>query len=135
MAKKTSRSAGKKSGKRSGKKAGAKRGKKTAKASKKTKGATVRKHAGGGRKASAKKVTRKAVRKAGRTRSQSGKQVYYFGKTKTEGDGSMKELIGGKGANLAEMTSIGLPVPPGFTITTETCAKRTTRPAAVFPTD
>jgi pyruvate,orthophosphate dikinase len=48
--------------------------------------------------------------------------VYYFGRTKTEGDGSMKMLLGGKGANLAEMTSIGLPVPPGFTITTETCA-------------
>ncbi|WP_350212041.1 pyruvate, phosphate dikinase [Botrimarina sp.] len=51
--------------------------------------------------------------------------VYYFGKTKTEGDGSMKQLIGGKGANLAEMTSIGLPVPAGFTITTECCAQYT----------
>lgn len=49
------------------------------------------------------------------------KMVYYFGKTKTEGDTSMKELIGGKGANLADMTSIGLPVPPGFTVTTECC--------------
>ncbi|MEL7474356.1 MAG: PEP/pyruvate-binding domain-containing protein, partial [Planctomycetota bacterium] len=49
--------------------------------------------------------------------------VYYFGKTRTEGDVSMKEIIGGKGANLADMTAIGLPVPPGFTITTETCAK------------
>jgi pyruvate,orthophosphate dikinase len=48
--------------------------------------------------------------------------VYSFGAI-TEGDGSMKELLGGKGANLAEMTSIGLPVPPGFTITTETCAE------------
>src|SRR5258707_1252212 len=51
-----------------------------------------------------------------------GKMVYYFGKTKTEGDPSLKPLLGGKGANLADMTSIGLPVPPGFTITTETCA-------------
>jgi hypothetical protein len=50
-----------------------------------------------------------------------GKMVYYFGKLRTEGDGSMKVLLGGKGANLAEMTSIGLPVPPGFTITTDTC--------------
>ncbi|MEM9659109.1 MAG: PEP/pyruvate-binding domain-containing protein, partial [Planctomycetota bacterium] len=50
------------------------------------------------------------------------KMVYYFGKTKTEGNGSDKQLLGGKGANLAEMTSIGLPVPPGFTITTEVCA-------------
>ncbi len=49
------------------------------------------------------------------------KMVYYFGKTKTDGDGSMKTLIGGKGANLAEMTSIGLPVPAGFTCTTECC--------------
>jgi len=49
------------------------------------------------------------------------KMVYYFGKTKTEGRGMSKQLLGGKGVNLAEMTSIGLPVPPGFTITTECC--------------
>ncbi len=49
------------------------------------------------------------------------KMVYYFGKTKTEGKGKEKALLGGKGVNLAEMTSIGLPVPPGFTITTEVC--------------
>jgi len=48
------------------------------------------------------------------------KYVYHFGK-KTDGDGKMKELLGGKGANLAEMTRIGLPVPPGFTISTEVC--------------
>ncbi|MCC7474530.1 MAG: pyruvate, phosphate dikinase [Pirellulales bacterium] len=47
--------------------------------------------------------------------------IYYFGRTKTEGNGKQKQLLGGKGANLAEMTSIGLPVPPGFTITTEVC--------------
>ena len=47
--------------------------------------------------------------------------IYYFGRTKTEGKGKQKQLLGGKGANLAEMTSIGLPVPPGFTITTEVC--------------
>ncbi|MCO6046917.1 pyruvate, phosphate dikinase [Aeoliella sp. ICT_H6.2] len=56
-------------------------------------------------------------------KASSAKMVYYFGKTKTDGDGSMKQLLGGKGANLAEMTSIGLPVPPGFTITTECCDK------------
>lgn len=50
------------------------------------------------------------------------KMVYYFGKTRTDGDGTMKEIIGGKGANLAEMTKIGLPVPAGFTLTTECCA-------------
>ncbi len=53
--------------------------------------------------------------------SKSSKMTYYFGKTKTEGDSKKKTLLGGKGANLAEMTSIGLPVPPGFTITTEVC--------------
>ena len=47
--------------------------------------------------------------------------VYSFGENKADGDGSMRELLGGKGANLAEMTSIGLPVPPGFTLTTEVC--------------
>lgn len=51
----------------------------------------------------------------------SGKNIYYFGKTKTEGKGLSKQLLGGKGLNLAEMTSIGLPVPPGFTISTECC--------------
>jgi pyruvate,orthophosphate dikinase len=45
--------------------------------------------------------------------------IYYFGQTRT--DGGQKELLGGKGVNLAEMTSIGLPVPPGFTITTKVC--------------
>ncbi|MEA2011490.1 MAG: pyruvate, phosphate dikinase [Verrucomicrobiota bacterium] len=50
------------------------------------------------------------------------KYVYFFGGGKAEGNTSQKELLGGKGANLAEMTSIGLPVPPGFTVSTETCA-------------
>lgn len=50
------------------------------------------------------------------------KYVYFFGKKETEGNAGMKDLLGGKGANLAEMTSIGLPVPPGFTISTEACA-------------
>ncbi|MCK5851537.1 pyruvate, phosphate dikinase [bacterium] len=49
------------------------------------------------------------------------KYVYFFGGGKSEGDAKMKELLGGKGANLAEMSSIGLPVPPGFTLTTECC--------------
>jgi pyruvate,orthophosphate dikinase len=49
------------------------------------------------------------------------KMIYYFGKTKTDGRGIGKDILGGKGANLAEMTSIGLPVPPGFTITTLCC--------------
>ncbi len=58
-----------------------------------------------------------------KTKSTGTKMVYYFGKIRTDGDGTMKQLIGGKGANLAEMTAIGLPVPPGFTITTECCDK------------
>src|SRR5215212_9125624 len=49
------------------------------------------------------------------------KMVYYFGGGRADGDGTMKPLLGGKGANLAEMTRIGLPVPGGFTITTEVC--------------
>ena len=49
------------------------------------------------------------------------KFVYSFGDGKSEGDASMKNLLGGKGANLAEMSKMGLPVPPGFTITTEVC--------------
>src|SRR5712672_4822560 len=53
--------------------------------------------------------------------SKSNKYVYTWGNKKADGDGSMKPLLGGKGANLAEMTRIGLPVPPGFTISTEVC--------------
>ena len=53
-------------------------------------------------------------------KSKSVKYVYDFGK-KTDGDAKQRELLGGKGANLAEMARIGLPVPPGFTITTEVC--------------
>src|SRR4051812_15835658 len=53
--------------------------------------------------------------------TKSAKYVYQFGNKKADGNGAMKPLLGGKGANLAEMTRIGLPVPPGFTITTEVC--------------
>ncbi len=51
------------------------------------------------------------------------KRVYTFGNKQAEGNGNMKEILGGKGANLAEMNLIGIPVPPGFTITTEVCAE------------
>jgi pyruvate,orthophosphate dikinase len=51
------------------------------------------------------------------------KRVYSFGSKQSEGGAHMKNLLGGKGANLAEMSSIGVPVPPGFTITTEVCAE------------
>ncbi len=64
-----------------------------------------------------------ATKKSSRTRKPSaGKMIYYFGQGRTDGRGDMKELLGGKGANLAEMNSLGLPVPPGFTITTKVCA-------------
>ncbi len=65
------------------------------------------------------------------------KYVYYFGEGKADGNGTMKALLGGKGANLAEMTRINLPVPPGFTISTEVCtyfyAHKRTYPSALQP--
>ncbi len=90
--------------------------KKTAVARKTTKKPSTTKAAPrAAKKAPAKKAPAKRKPKA-------GKMVYYFGATRTEGDATMKQIVGGKGANLAEMTAIGLPVPPGFTITTEACA-------------
>ena len=50
------------------------------------------------------------------------KNVYFFGKDDAEGDRNMKDILGGKGANLAEMAGIGIPVPPGFTVSTEVCS-------------
>jgi pyruvate,orthophosphate dikinase len=82
-------------------------------------------------------VTKKKVsRKVSSSRkSKTTKYVYNFGAGKADGDGGMKPLLGGKGANLAEMTRIGLPVPPGFTITTEVCtyfyAHKRTYPASL----
>src|SRR6187549_1896042 len=72
------------------------------------------------KKAPAKKAAAKAVKPA-KSAGKGAKYVYTWGAGKADGDGSMKPLLGGKGANLAEMTRIGLPVPPGFTITTEVC--------------
>src|SRR3954469_24806316 len=51
----------------------------------------------------------------------SKKKVYFFGSGKADGNRNMKDLLGGKGSGLAEMTNAGLPVPPGFTISTEVC--------------
>ncbi|MDA8105100.1 MAG: hypothetical protein M0Z71_06920, partial [Nitrospiraceae bacterium] len=62
-------------------------------------------------KSTAKKTTKKGAKK----------YVYFFGNGKADGRSDMKNLLGGKGANLAEMTNLGIPVPPGFTITTEVC--------------
>src|SRR3954447_21883226 len=61
-------------------------------------------------------------RKAAAKRTRAPRYVYYFGNGHADGTGTMKALLGGKGANLHEMTRIGLPVPPGFTITTEVCS-------------
>ena len=55
------------------------------------------------------------------------KRVYFFGNGKAEGNATMKELLGGKGANLAEMTNIGVPVPPGFTLATSVCGEYNSR--------
>src|SRR5207245_3341161 len=85
----------------------AKKGKSTSRRSTRLRGATARQATKG--RAAAKK-------------SKTPKYVYYFGDGHADGTGKMKPLLGGKGANLAEMTRIGLPVPPGFTITTEVCS-------------
>jgi pyruvate,orthophosphate dikinase len=72
------------------------------------------------KKTAARKPAGTKAKTKSKTAKTSGKHVYLFGK-KTDGNGTMKPLLGGKGANLAEMCRIGLPVPPGFTITTEVC--------------
>nr|WP_256200204.1 pyruvate, phosphate dikinase [Verrucomicrobium spinosum] len=61
------------------------------------------------------------AKKATKGGAEKTKYVYFFGAGKADGNGSMKALLGGKGANLAEMSRIGLPVPPGYTISTEVC--------------
>src|SRR3972149_5590700 len=60
------------------------------------------------------------------------KYVYFFGRGRAEGSAKMKDLLGGKGSNLAEMTNLKIPVPPGFTITTEACVLSMKR-AGKFP--
>ena len=75
----------------------------------------------------------KTAKPAAKPAPRKGKWVYTFGDGKAEGRTAMRNLLGGKGANLAEMANLGLPVPPGFTITTEVCtyfyANRKTYPA------
>src|SRR5437773_6580383 len=81
------------------------------------------------RKSTVRKSLRHAVKKpklpvnrrARGKKTKKPRYVYYFGDGHADGSGGMKSLLGGKGANLHEMTRIGLPVPPGFTITTEVC--------------
>ena len=87
------------------------------KAAAKKKAATpARKKAGAKKAASRKKKPSPSVKKAA-----SGRRVFSFGAGKADGRAELKELLGGKGANLAEMTRLGIPVPPGFTISTEVC--------------
>src|SRR6266498_3624389 len=66
--------------------------------------------------------------------SKARKYVYFFGSGKADGNRTMKDLLGGKGAGLAEMTNAGLPVPPGFTISTEVCNIYYKEKAKVPPT-
>jgi pyruvate,orthophosphate dikinase len=66
-------------------------------------------------------MAKKMKKSATKSSAKGAKYVYLFGGGKADGNGQMKPLLGGKGANLAEMSRIGLPVPPGFTITTEVC--------------
>jgi pyruvate,orthophosphate dikinase len=82
---------------------------------------TVKPAAKSGNSKQAKSVKAASKRPANAPVGRSPKYVYTWGAKKADGDGSQKALLGGKGANLAEMTLIGLPVPPGFTISTEVC--------------
>ncbi|HXL73025.1 MAG TPA: pyruvate, phosphate dikinase, partial [bacterium] len=66
-------------------------------------------------------MPKKAAKKSSIKKSATKKFVYFFGNGKAEGHGTMKDVLGGKGAGLAEMTNSGVPVPPGFTIITEVC--------------
>jgi pyruvate, orthophosphate dikinase len=69
-----------------------------------------------------KRASKRRTAAAGR-KTKAHKYVYYFGRGRAEGRGDNKALLGGKGAGLAEMTNLGIPVPPGFTITTEACVE------------
>src|SRR5207253_7631151 len=73
------------------------------------------------RRAATKAASGRHIKRKPSAKHKAAKCVYYFGEGKADGNGKMKPLLGGKGANLAEMTRIGLPVPPGFTISTEVC--------------
>src|SRR5580693_2551403 len=73
--------------------------------------------------AKAKVAKKSKAAKPAKSAGKAVKRVYFFGNGKAEGNAGMKDLLGGKGANLADMTLVPLPVPPGFTITTETCGE------------
>jgi len=98
-----------------------------AKKAKKTKAKAGRKTSVGAKttnKTKTKKTVAKAKKASAKTKVKSvkyPKSCYFFGKGKAEGNSEMRDLLGGKGAGLAEMTNAGIPVPPGFTITTDVC--------------
>ena len=73
------------------------------------------------KKSAKKKAVKSTAKKSPAAKVAKGKYVYMWGDGQADGDGTMKALLGGKGANLAEMSNIGVPVPAGFTITTEVC--------------
>ena len=92
---------------------------------KKTKAKKVRK-VKGTRKTERVKRKSRAVKKTGLKRKaklikKGEKYIYFFGNGRTEGGRNLKDLLGGKGSGLAEMSNIGIPVPPGFTLTTQIC--------------
>ncbi|MGA2229434.1 MAG: pyruvate, phosphate dikinase [Tepidisphaeraceae bacterium] len=70
-----------------------------------------------------KSISKSITKSVSKSAAKSVKRVYFFGNGKAEGGAHLKDLLGGKGANLADMTLVPLPVPPGFTITTETCGE------------
>src|SRR6187402_1448781 len=72
-------------------------------------------------KPAARKAASKVASRPAKDAAKAGKWVYTFGDGKAEGKAEMRDLLGGKGANLAEMANLGLPVPPGFTIPTSVC--------------
>src|SRR3954447_11092719 len=67
------------------------------------------------------KTSRKSASRDRRDATKPGQHVFFFGNGKADGNRHMKDLLGGKGSGLAEMTNAGLPVPPGFTISTDVC--------------
>src|SRR5207244_4888418 len=69
-----------------------------------------------------KKGTAKAAAPAKKPAARARKHVFFFGNGKADGDRTMRDTLGGKGAGLAEMTNAGLPVPPGFTVSTDVCS-------------
>jgi pyruvate,orthophosphate dikinase len=115
--------------KKAGKKTTKARGRKTAKAPKTRTRSTAKKVGRRKKTAKAPAAKKRALRKRSASKAKTatrrgagrGKFVYSFGGGRADGNAAMKNLLGGKGANLAEMADLGLPVPPGFTITTDVC--------------